>query len=96
LELIRDTIIDNPNVKIMVAYERSLVDLFKLCFYDSLIELKRWKYGKQNYILYQIILHPERSILLLSTPFFGQGQTSYDGIADCVQLIEKAYLTLNN
>lgn len=41
---------------------------------------------------FQLTLNPERTILLLSTPFFGQGQISYEGIKNCVRHVN-SYLS---
>lgn len=62
-----------------------MVDVLRRKSNDSVIELNSWKYEKQHYTLYQMSLDSNRSILLLSTPFFGQGQISYAGIAHCVK-----------
>ncbi|MCZ8534211.1 hypothetical protein [Psychrobacillus psychrodurans] len=84
-ELIKNTIIDNPRVQIIFSYEKGLVELIKQNLSSSLEQISIWKYGNQQYSLFQLKLGVGRTVLLLSTPFFGQGQISYEGIKDCVR-----------
>lgn len=88
-ELIWENLIEHSNVRLMVCYERDLMKWIKLNLDNSIIHLKDWNYQNQKYQLYQIQLTPERMIFLLSTPFFGQGQISYAGIADCVEKVRE-------
>lgn len=84
-ELINNTIVNHPQVQIIISYEKGLVELMKRNLSSSLEQLSSWKYGSQQYSLFQLKLDAGRTVLLLSTPFFGQGQISYEGIKDCVR-----------
>lgn len=77
--LIRNTLEDNQNIKLIVSYTRDLTEMIlnNINSYD-LIEI--WSFNNKQYILYNIHLTKDRYIYLLSTPFFGQGQASYAGL----------------
>jgi len=84
-ELINSTIVNHPQVQIIISYEKGLVELMKRNLSSSLEQLSSWTYGSQQYSLFQLKLDEGRTVLLLSTPFLGQGQISYEGIKDCVR-----------
>lgn len=79
--IISDTLEKNENVKLIVSYEKDLskrliekfsIDCGKQAIYD---ESKR----EQIYTLYTLQFSG-RPVFLLTTPFFGQGRISYEGI----------------
>ena len=88
IQLLIDTLLENKDVKLLVAYERDVLQLLKEHL-DSIILVDNWSYKKQRYALYEVKLDPKRKIALLSTPFFGQGQISYDGLKDTLNHISK-------
>ncbi|MHB9094902.1 MAG: hypothetical protein ACYC21_09525 [Eubacteriales bacterium] len=77
--LITDTLKKNECVKLIVSYE-SVLTKQMLKYHKSCFLVEDWSFGKQKYSLFRISLNSGRTILLLSTPFFGQGQISYDGL----------------
>ena len=88
--IIDKNIKDNRKIKLIVSYERmftqSMIDHYK----NTIKEIDQWIYPKkQKYCLYKISVSQDRNIFLLSTPFFGQGQISYDGINNAVHRIKK-------
>ena len=87
-KLIKTTIANHPQVQLIISYEKGLVELMKQNFSSSLEQLSTWKYESQQYSLFRLSLDVERMVFLLSTPFFGQGQISYDGIKDCVNHLD--------
>ncbi|WP_260858084.1 hypothetical protein [Bacillus sp. FJAT-22090] len=89
--LIKNTIINHPQVQIIISYEKGLVELMKQNFSCSLEKLSIWKYENQQYSLFQLKLDAGRTVLFLATPFFGQGQISYNGIKDCVRHLISQY-----
>ncbi|MBW3112507.1 hypothetical protein KYJ26_11735 [Bacillus sp. MCCB 382] len=88
IQLLIDTLLENKDVKLLVAYERDVLHLLKEHL-DSIILVDNWSYKKQQYALYEIRLDTKRKIALLSTPFFGQGQISYDGLKDTLNHISE-------
>ncbi|KMY56617.1 hypothetical protein AA904_15910 [Geobacillus stearothermophilus] len=87
LSLIRKTIIENQNVKLLVSYDRTLTEMM-LNYFSSTIEMvSTWNFQHEQYTLYKITFSNERSILMLSTPFFGNGRISYNGIRNAARRI---------
>lgn len=84
-ELIKTTIMNNPQVQLIISYEKGLVELMQQNLSSLLEQISAWKYESQQYSLFRLTLDAGRTVFLLSTPFFGQGQISYDGIKDCVK-----------
>jgi len=87
--IIDKNIKDNGKIKLIVSYERmftqSMIDHYK----NIIKEVDQWVYPKkQKYCLYKISIFQDRNIFLLSTPFFGQGQISHDGINNAVHRIK--------
>ena len=88
--IIDKNIKDNGKIKLIVSYERmftqSMIDHYK----NAIEKVDRWVYPKkQKYCLHKISISQGRNIFLLSTPFFGQGQISYDGINNAVHRIKE-------
>jgi len=79
-ELIKNTISKNTNVKLIVSYESLLSDIFIRSFWNQSKLIKSWVYKKEKYRLYEIEITPNRKVLLITTPFFGNGCISYDGL----------------
>lgn len=80
-ELIRRTIMENQGVQLIVSYERLLTEQWLKYFADSTVKIEGWKRKKrEEYSLYKIHLNEHRSMYLLSTPFFGVGWASYEGL----------------
>ncbi|MED4268787.1 hypothetical protein P9199_00530 [Geobacillus stearothermophilus] len=87
LSLIRKTIIENQNVKLIVSYDRTLTEMM-LNYFSSTIEIvSTWNFKHKQYTLYKITFSNERSILILSTLFFGNGRISYKGIRNAARCI---------
>lgn len=84
-DLINNTLKENKNVKLIIAYEFMLVDMMLDYFTDEYELLSEWKHKEEIYVLYKINLSNDRKILLLKTPFFGNGRISYDGINNAVE-----------
>jgi hypothetical protein len=80
-DLIRKTISNNQGVKLIVSYERLLTEQWLRFFSKDVVKLDFWQYKKEEYTLYMIDLSEQRSVLLLSTPFFGNGRIGYEGLA---------------
>jgi hypothetical protein len=79
-ELIKDTIINNRNVLTIISYE-SLLSEKLLDYFSKRTNLEsQWQYRKERYSLYRIDISNNRQIVLLTTPFFGNGCISYDGL----------------
>ncbi len=79
-DLITRNLLENKEVKLLVSYERTINNLF-LENYRNHKKIDDWAFMKQKYSLYKILLNENRVIFLLATPFFGQGQISYEGLA---------------
>jgi hypothetical protein len=79
-DLIRETITENNSVNIIVSYERLLTEQFLHYFKDKTEKVTAWEFKNQQYSLYKIRMANNRNIYLLSTPFFGNGRISYDGL----------------
>lgn len=93
-KIIQETLLNNPNVQVIVSYDKRLTSKFLNYFASVFEKVKEWKNGKEEYCLYKITLSNGRIIFLQSTPFFGVGQLSYDGIRNCANIIKKL-LTIN-
>jgi len=87
-QLIRKTLIENRGVDLIVSYERLLSDRFLKYFEKNRELLKTWNYKKESYALYKLELNKNRTIKLLTTPFFGNGQISYDGLVNAAKVIK--------
>lgn len=83
--IIRDTIERNQNVRIIVSYDKVLTEKFLNYFSTEIID--DWLYERERYMLYKIMITDNRIILLLSTPFFGNGRISYDGLRDSARRV---------
>jgi len=87
-ELISRTIISNPCVKLLVSYDKSFT-AEALSYYPSEL-IKEWRDGRgKTYVLHQLDLGIGRHISLLATPFFGQGQANYEGLASAAGVVSE-------
>lgn len=89
MNLIIDNLVKHPNVQLIITYERELVEKLVLSFSSCLHKLSIWQLNHEKYSLYKIRLSNERNVLLLSTPFFADGQSSYKGIHDCIKRVNR-------
>ena len=86
LSLIQQTIIQHQNIKLIVLYDQELTK--KLLEYFATIEMiNSWHFRNESYKLYKVWLENERDVWVLSTPFFGNGRVSYDGIRDAARRV---------
>jgi len=88
-ELIKETIVKNDNVKIIVSYDRNLTELIYNQFSLEVETAENWKYNEEQYYLHEFNLTNNRTILLLVTPFFGNGRISYDGLLQAARRVKK-------
>jgi hypothetical protein len=80
-ELITTTLKVNSGVKLLVSYDKTFT-AYALSYYPYKI-VKEWKDTRGKlFHLYSLELDKNKRIYLLSTPFFGQGQCSYDGLKE--------------
>ena len=86
LALIRDILRKFSGVRLLVVYELSVIPELLGSFTSFLIQ--KWRFGKQLYCLYGLQLDDSRTVYLLNTPFFGNGQISYAGIRDCIESVK--------
>ena len=90
LSIINENIKNNEKIKLIVSYERKLTELMIDYYKNEIIIFDQWVYPKkQKYCLYKIRFSQDRNLFLLSTPFFGQGRISYDGLDNAVHRIKK-------
>lgn len=66
-----------------------LVDLVLDYFTDKYELVSEWKYKDETYNLYKINLDSGRKIMMLKTPFFGNGRISYKGIEYAVEKLKE-------
>jgi hypothetical protein len=76
IELIFKTLQNSPNVKLIIKYGVLVV----LAFSSIVSGVKEWNYDGQKYTFYKMEISPSKFVLLLHTPFFGQGRVSLSGI----------------
>jgi hypothetical protein len=87
-ELIRQTLLDNPNVEILVSYDKLFTNKILDYFPSTLVE--KWSDAKKKeYFLYKSRLQSNRFIYILATPFFGQGQANYEGLFFAVKKLNE-------
>lgn len=86
--LIRDTLISNEGVKLLISYDKTFSSKI-LSFYENHL-IEEWMDGKgKRYKLYELLLSPNRKVKLLVTPFFGQGQANYEGLYIAAQKVKE-------
>ncbi|MGE7218555.1 hypothetical protein ACQKJC_18810 [Priestia koreensis] len=77
-ELIKNTLLQNPRVRLLVSYDQSLTERMKK-YANEMEEVKSWTYKTEQYYLYKWSFSG-RDLYFLSTPFFGNGRIGYEGI----------------
>lgn len=83
--LIKEAIVQNTHVTLLVSYDRTLTEKMLEYFTSVVVEIDNWKFAHEEYCLYKISLPNNREIHLLSTPFFGNGRISYEGIRNSAE-----------
>lgn len=83
IQLLLQTLQDKPDVKLIISYDRGIVNRI-LQSTESNKEWD-WSFKQQTYSLWKLQISPRRHLYLLKTPFFGQGQISYEGIWEVAQ-----------
>lgn len=78
-DLIEKTLLENQKVKLLVSYDRKFSKKFNNHFTSKVVEKWNDPRGKE-YVLYKVSISKMRDLYFLTTPFFGQGQASYQGI----------------
>ena len=91
-DLIKDVLIKNSEVQLIVSYDRSLTEMILNHFQINMENSESWKVNKEQYYLHEFELTNNRKILLLVTPFFGNGQISYDGIRQAAREVKSAVI----
>ena len=86
-ELIRDALIINTGVQLVLSYEQLLTEKVLENFECEMVQ--DWSHNKEEYRLYKLFLTHNRAIYLLSTPFFGNGRISYQGIKLAAENMKK-------
>lgn len=86
LDLIKNTLIMNRDVKLLVSYDRNFTSLFIRQFPSNSRNEWRDERGK-GFVLYKCELTSTRTVHLLSTPFFGNGQANYGGLVQAAERI---------
>ncbi|MGB3261630.1 MAG: hypothetical protein WBA80_12300, partial [Paenisporosarcina sp.] len=89
-DLIKEVLIKNSEVQLIVSYDRSLTEMILNHFQINMEMAKSWNVNKEQYYLHEFELTNNRKILLLVTPFFGNGQVSYDGIRQAARKVKSA------
>ena len=92
LSIIVNNIEENEKVKLIVSYEKMFTQQIRNYYGNRVSDVEEWSYKKQKYFLCKINLFQDRKIFLLSTPFFGQGQISYDGLDFAAQKVKSLIL----
>ncbi len=89
IDLIKENLFNHDNVKLLITYERDLTEKLLQSFSDRVKKISIWQLNREKYSLYQIKLSDERNVLLLSTPFFSEEQSSYKGIKDGIKRLNR-------
>jgi hypothetical protein len=71
------------------SYGRLLNKATMKVFSNDVVKLDAWQYKTEEYALYGIDLSDQISVCLLSTPFFGNGRISYEGLALAVKKVKE-------
>jgi len=88
-ELIKQTINANGNIKLIICYEKLLTELILDYFKNKIPQIDFFKYNSEEYRFYELNLDKSRIVYFLSTPFFGNGRISYNGIKYIVDKINE-------
>ena len=89
-ELIKSGILQNENVKLIVSYDIDATNLLIKGLSNEINLVDKWEYKKDRfYSIYKISLGNFKVIYLLVTPFFGNGQASYEGLGTAAAKIKE-------
>lgn len=95
-QLITQTLLSNPEVQLIISYDRKLTQRWLTHFEKEIIAQQNWEFGKkQRYQLSQMQFGSKRQLNFLSTPFFGNGQISYEGVWQSVQRLKQIIPSLS-
>jgi len=83
LELILHTLEANEGINLIISYEKHLSRDFLNYFNNNgKVTIRgEFSFNKEIYTKYEIQINPNRKVEFLSTPFFGNGCISYEGIS---------------
>jgi hypothetical protein len=83
LGLIVNTLETNKGINVIISYENLLTKDFLSYFENKGTVTKQgeFTFKKENYVKYEIQINTKRKVAFLSTPFFGNGCISYEGIS---------------
>ncbi len=81
LQLFLDTLAAHPAVRLLVTYDRGFVQALHTHRPGALQDRTTAVFDGKLFNLSRLELAPGRSVPLLHTPFFGQGQVSYAALA---------------
>lgn len=94
-EMITQTLLSNPEVQVLISYDRKLTQRFLAHFDAQILSQKDWCIEQnQRYQLTQLQLEKQRTLYFLSTPFFGNGQISYEGVWQSAQRLQDTLTTI--
>ncbi|MPN28899.1 hypothetical protein SDC9_176344 [bioreactor metagenome] len=80
----------NENVKLLVSYDVDATNLLIKGLSNEITLVDKCEHKKDRfYFIYKISLGNFRVIYLLVTPFFGNGQASYEGLRIAATKISK-------
>jgi len=87
-EMIKDTLVNSTGVRLIMSYNKEFTKLIQKHFPCRLLD--EWEIGRgRSYSIVEMELIGERKILYLSTPFFGQGQISYESLNEAVNRLKR-------
>lgn len=86
-ELIKNVLTECNNVKLLVSYDKKFTDSI-INNFESINVLSWENPQNKSYELKKLNISDNRILYLLKTPFFGQGQISYEGLKYAAQTIK--------
>lgn len=88
-EIIKSSILQNDSIKLLVSYDINATNLLLKGLSNTITLVDKWEQKKDRvYSIYQIRVGSFRTIYLLVTPFFGNGQASYEGLNSAANRIK--------
>ena len=88
-ELIKENLINHQEVKFLISYDTALTEkLMNYCSEDIKL-ISSWQLNDESFLLHRVNVTKDRYVYIFSTPFFGNGRISYNGIKDCVKRVKK-------
>lgn len=96
--MISDAIEKSSGAKLIIVYDDKTQTLIKEKWGKNINDCRVFEYSNNGKKPQKYLLHlstiADKNIIFLFTPFFGQGQISYDGIVKVVEILkEKAYIS---